>query len=132
MDHASRSVPTRQLLADLVQQISDLVSIEFRLFRAELGESSARASSGLGFLAGGLCVFLAALVILLIAAAALLVRLGAPPDLACLIVAIGALAVGAILVALGLRALKPAKLVPTRSLNQISSMIHSSPVIEDR
>jgi Putative Actinobacterial Holin-X, holin superfamily III len=123
MSYETPRVPTRQLIADLVNQIADLTSIEARLMRAELSDSSTKAASGVGYLAGGFGILLAALVILLAGAASLLIRLGMPTDAACLIVAVGATAIGAILVAWGIRSLRPSNLAPVRSLNQVSTLI---------
>ncbi|SEE40761.1 Putative Holin-X, holin superfamily III [Rhizobiales bacterium GAS191] len=125
MTYAPQSTSTRQLAADLVSQVSDLISIESRLIRAELSEAAAKAASGLAFLAGGFAITLASVFILLAGAAALLVRLGMPPDVACFIVASATMVVGGILLFFGMRALKPARLVPVRSLDQLSSLIRS-------
>jgi hypothetical protein len=122
MTDASRLVPTRQLMADLAIQLSDLVSIQTRLLRAELGEASAKLVSGMGWLAGGFSILLAGLVILLAAAVALLVRLGLPLDLACLAVAVGSMAIGGVFVASGIRALNTANLIPARSLRLVSAL----------
>lgn len=116
------SRPTGDLIADVVNQLSGLISIEVRLFRAELSETSTKLLSGAGCLAGGFSILLAGLVILLAAAVGLLVRLGTAPDLACLIVAIASIAIGAILVAYGLRAFKGANLVPARTSAQVASL----------
>ncbi len=126
MTYVPQSPPTRQLVADLVRQVSDVISIEARLLRTELSEASAKAASGMAFLAGGLAIALAGLFILLGAAAAWLVRLGTPLDIACFIVAAMALLAGGILLVFGMRSLSPAKLLPTRSLNQLSSLIGSN------
>jgi hypothetical protein len=122
MTDTSRPVPTRQLIADLAVQLSDVMAAEILLLRAELGEASAKFISGLGWLAGGLSILLAGLVILLGAAVALLMRLGTPPDMACLLVAIGSMAIGGILVASGIRAVNAANLVPARSFRRALSL----------
>jgi hypothetical protein len=109
MTDTSRPVPTRQLIADLAVQLSDLVSVQARLLRVELGEASTKLVSGMGWLAGGFSIFLAGLVILLAAGVALLVRLGMPLDMACLAVAVGSMAIGAVFVASGIRALNTVK-----------------------
>jgi hypothetical protein len=111
-------LPTRDVAAQLVAQLSEFVSLEARLVRAELSETVAKMLSSAGFLAGGFCVLLAALVILLGAAAAFLMRLHIAPDLACLIVAVVAIAIGAVLVISGSRSLRAANFVPARSLRQ--------------
>jgi hypothetical protein len=122
MTQGSRSVPVRVLTAELVEQLSDLVSVEIRLLRSELSESSAGALSGTGWLAAGLCFLLGGLVMLLAAAAALLMRLGMHADLACLVVSCSAMLVGTSLAAFGVTAFKNASFVPARSLRQIASL----------
>jgi hypothetical protein len=120
MTQSSPHMPTRELAGQLVDQIGEFVSLEARLLRAELSESTTRLVSSFGYLASGFCVLLAALVILLGAAAAFLMRLTVAPDVACLIVAVAAIAIGAVLVISGSRSLRAASLVPTRSLRQVS------------
>jgi len=122
MTQTSRSVPTRDLMAELVDQVSDLVAVEARLLRAELNETSARLISSIGCLAGGFSVLLAALVILLAAAAALLMRLGVAPDLACLIVGLVGMAIGGGLAMWGVHSLRARSLLPERSLRQMTSL----------
>ena len=53
MTDAAGLTSTRHLLADLVTQVSGLLSIETRLVRAELSETAEKATSGLALLAGG-------------------------------------------------------------------------------
>jgi hypothetical protein len=120
MTDAAGLTSTRHLLADLVTQVSDLLSIEARLVRAELSETASKATSGLALLASGFIVLLAGLIILSFAGAALLVRLGLAPDIACLIVAAVASIAGGALVLGGLQRLKPANLAPSRSLDQLA------------
>ena len=120
MTQPSRHLPTREVAAQLLNQVSEFVSLEARLLRAELSEAVAKTLSSARFLAGGFCVLLAALVILLGAAAAFLMRLHIAPDLACLIVAVLAIAIGAALVISGSRSLRAANFVPARSLRQAS------------
>jgi len=122
MTQTTRSVPTRELTAELIEQISDLILVEGRLLRAELQETSTRLLSGMVCLAGGFCVLLAALVILLAAGAALLMRLGLAPDLACLVAAAVGLAAGGGLALWGVKSLKARSLLPERSLRQVSSL----------
>ncbi|SEF11518.1 Putative Holin-X, holin superfamily III [Rhizobiales bacterium GAS191] len=94
MTYAPQSASTRQLVADL--QVCNLISIETRLVRTELGEASTKVVSGIAALAGGFAFTLAGLFILLAGVAALLVRLGTPTDVACFIVAAVTMVVGGI------------------------------------
>jgi hypothetical protein len=122
MTEISKPIPTFELTAELLEKLSSFVSVELRLLRAELAESSTRAFLSMGWLAAGLVFFLAALLMLLDAADALLVRLGLPPDLAYLIIAVAAMAIGLALSAQGISALKSANFTPARSLEEASSL----------
>ena len=111
------------LLAQLVRQAAALWTIEVDLLRAELAESSSRAMGGLAKLVVGAVFLLAGFFFLLAALAALLVRLGLPVDLSCLIVAVVALIGGLILLRAGASAFTSRSLLPRRSIDQISSLI---------
>jgi len=111
------------LLAQLVKQVTALWTIEVDLLRAELAESSSRAMGGLAKLVVGAVFLLAGFFFLLAALAALLVRLGLPVDLSCLIVAVVALIGGLILLRAGASAFTSRSLLPRRSIDQISSLI---------
>ena len=93
------------------------------LARAELSESSSRAAAGLVKVAAGAVFLLAGLFFLLAALTAFLVRLGLPVDLSCLIVAIVALIGGGLALRAGAQAFQPSKLMPRRSIEQISSLM---------
>ena len=112
-----------ELLADLVRQVSSLWTIELDLARAELSESSSRAVAGLVKVAAGAVFLLAGLFFLLAALTAFLVRLGLPVDLSCLIVAVVALIVGGLALRAGAQAFQSGKLLPRRSIEQISSLM---------
>jgi hypothetical protein len=111
------------LLTDLLRQVVTLWTIELDLARAELAESSARAARGIVKLAVGAVFLLAGFFFLLAALTAFLVRLGLPIDLSCLIVAVAASVAGWLALSSGARAFEPRKLLPRRSIEQISSFI---------
>ena len=111
------------LLAQLVKQVTALWTIEVDLLRAELTESSSRAMGGLAKLVVGAVFLLAGFFFLLAALTALLVRLGLPVDLSCLIVAVVALIGGLLLLRAGASAFASRSLLPRRSIDQISSLI---------
>jgi hypothetical protein len=111
------------LLAQLVKQAAALWTIEVDLLRAELAESSSRAVGGLAKLVVGAVFLFAGFFFLLAALTALLVRLGLPVDLSCLIVAVVALIAGFVLVRAGAGAFASRSLLPRRSIDQISSLI---------
>lgn len=109
-------------LRDLLDQVRELVRVELSLFRTEIGERTSKIPSSLmAVVVGGvlLCVSLA---LVLVAASLALMRFGLPLDLAFLIIAVVAIAISLILLRMGMGALKPSRLVPTRSISQISSL----------
>jgi len=119
-----RTTPSiMELFADLLTQVSRLLTLEFDLARAELAESSSRAAGGLGKVAVGGVFLLAGLFFLLAAICAFLVRLGVPVDVSCLIVAVAVMAAGYFCLKSGASAFEPRNLLPRRSLGQISSFL---------
>lgn len=99
-----------QLLADLADQVSQLIRQELQLVRAETAEKASTLTSGLMIMAGGMMVALAALLVLV---QALVVALAdyMPDEIAALIVG-GALSVVAfLLIRLGGSSLKVDNLV---------------------
>jgi hypothetical protein len=61
--------------------------------------------------------------LVLVAASLALLRFGVPMDLAFLIVAIVAIVISLLLLRSGVAALKPSRLVPAKSISQISSLL---------
>jgi hypothetical protein len=61
--------------------------------------------------------------LIIVACALLLTRLGVPLDLAFLILALAVIVVGLVLAWVGVRGLKPSRLIPTKSISQISSLL---------
>jgi hypothetical protein len=113
---------TIELLLDLVRQSQQLVRLELLLVRAELSECGSLIATSLTALAVGVVLLLAGLGLILVALSLLLVRFGVPIDLAFLIVALAAIAAASLFVWSGVRGLKPSRLVPARSISQISSL----------
>ena len=118
-----RFSPTLELAAELIRSGRDFLAAEVDLARAELRESAAAASSGLSRLAAGAAMALTGIVILCAALVAFLVRLGAPLDVACLVVAIVAIVTSLLLLRSGARVFREIRLAPARSLAQISSLL---------
>jgi hypothetical protein len=114
---------TTELLSDLVRQSQQLLRIELSLIRAELGERGSLIATSLTALAVGLVLLLAGLGLVLVALSLWLARFGVPLDLAFLIVAGVVIAAALLLLWRGVRGLKPSRLVPARSLSQISSLL---------
>ncbi len=117
------TTPTLQLIAEAFSQVRRLIAAEIDLARAELAENAGSAAWGASALAMGAAFIFAGLIVLLAAVSVFLVRLGAPLDIACLVVAVAALMGGLLLMRSGGRSLRPSKLLPARSLAQISSLL---------
>ena len=115
--------PTCELLGELAEQARSLAQVELALIRAELRERGALASSSLTKVGVGLVFVPVGLALFLVACALALRRFGVPTDLAFLIVAMFAIAVGSVALIFGLRGLKPNALVPYKSVSQISSLM---------
>src|SRR5580693_3941343 len=111
--------PTLELLGELAEQTHSLVQVELSLLRAELRERGASISSSLTKVGVGLVVLPIGLTLIFLA----LRRFGIPVDLAFLIVALVAIAAGSFALISGLRALKPSRLAPSKSISQISSLL---------
>ena len=107
------------LLSEALHQVSTLVQSELRLAKAELGAKAAQASIGIGLIAGGGLVSLAAFTLLLMALAAWFVALGLSPPIANLAAAIFGFALSGILIWFGMSRLKPENLKPNRTLDQL-------------
>ncbi|MBV8448317.1 MAG: phage holin family protein [Hyphomicrobiales bacterium] len=115
------STPTRKLFADFVEELSELASLETRLFRAELKETSSKLVTATGLLVAAIILAFGGFLTLLAAAALLLVRLRVPPDLACFIVAVLAFVLGGALL-LTARHTVSGKMGVPRSLRQLSML----------
>jgi hypothetical protein len=115
--------PTLELLGELAEQTRSLVQIELLLLRAELRERGASISSSLTKVGVGLIFLPIGLTLVFVAISLALRRLGIPADLAFLIVALVAITVGSFALISGLRGLKPSRLVPSKSISQISSLV---------
>jgi hypothetical protein len=114
---------TTELLLDLARQSQQLLLVELALIRAELGERGGLVAASLTALAAGLVLLLLALVLIFVALSLSLVRLGLPLDLAFLIVTVALIATASLFIWSGARGLKPSRLVPERSVSQISSLL---------
>jgi hypothetical protein len=116
--YGDRSIPG--LFSNLVHQLTSLVRTESELARAEISEAFARMGTALALVVGGAVLLIPALVILLSAAVNALVENGMSGSIAALIVGGVTLIVGGILVMSGVKALKPKRLIPNRTLGQLS------------
>jgi hypothetical protein len=112
-----------RLLVDLANQVRELLVVELALAQTELRERGSLLSSGLTAFVVGLILLPIGAVLLFVAASLFLMRLGVPPDLSFLIVALALLVAGLLALRWGANRLRPSRLAPTRSIAQISSLL---------
>src|SRR5688572_21070300 len=112
-----RSIPS--LFGDAIEQLGKLVSNEVQLARAELSQKVAQAAMGVAYVAAAGVLMIPVLVVLLLALALWLVEMGFSPIVSHLIAAEVGAAVSVILGLVGLNRLKPEKLTPTVTIQQI-------------
>ena len=115
--------PTLELLGELAEQTRSLVQIELSLVRAELRERGALISSSATKVGVGLVFLPIGLALIFVALSLALLRFGIPSDLAFLIVALLMMAGGSLALISGLKGLKPVRLIPSKSISQISSLM---------
>lgn len=108
-----------QLLNAALTQLGLLVQTEIRLARAEVAEKAIAAGVGLGLIGLALVFAVPTVVILLLAIANWLARLGFSTAGADAIVGIVALAVTIVLFLVGVSRLRPTSLKPRRTLSQV-------------
>jgi hypothetical protein len=112
-----RSIP--ELFGDAVGQLAKLVGNEFALARAELSEKMAQVGRAAAMIGAGAAIMIPALVLLLFAAAAALIRSGLSDPVAYLIAGGGAAVVAGVLIAVGLERLSGDALKPSVTLEQV-------------
>jgi ElaB/YqjD/DUF883 family membrane-anchored ribosome-binding protein len=112
-----RSIP--ELFGEAVGQLAKLVGNEFALARAELSEKMAQAGRAAAMIGAGAVIMIPALVLLLFAAAAALIRSGLSDPLAYLIAGGGAAIFAGALIAVGLQRLSGDALKPSLTLEQV-------------
>jgi len=115
--HLTRSIP--EVFSDLIAQLTALLRKEGELARTEVSEKIAHVASGLGLAMVGALLAVPALVILLEAIVAALMRTGMSMFVAALIVGGVALAIGVILLVIGFGRLKTTNLIPEKTLHQL-------------
>jgi hypothetical protein len=113
----SRSIP--ELFSDAVGQLAKLIGNEFELARTELSEKVSQAGRAAGMIGAGAVILIPALVLLLFAFSAALIRSGLSEPVAYLIVGMGAALLSAMLIAVGLSRLTGGALKPKVTLDQI-------------
>lgn len=114
---SSRSIP--ELFSDAVGQLAKLVGNEFDLARAELSEKAGHAGRAAGMIGAGAVILIPALVLLLFAVSAALIRSGLSEPVAYLIAGLGAALLSVVLIAVGMSRLSGGALKPNVTLDQI-------------
>ena len=114
---SSRSIP--ELFSDAVAQLAKLVGNEFELARAELSEKTSQAGRAAGMIGAGAVILIPALVLLLFAFSAALIRSGLSEPVAYLIAGLGAALLSTVLIAVGMSRLSGGALKPTVTLDQV-------------
>jgi len=112
-----RSIP--ELFSDAVGQLAKLIGNEFALARAELSEKAGQAGKAAAMMGAGAVIMIPALVMVLFAAAAALMRAGVSDPVAYLIVGLAAAIVSVALVAIGINRLSGDALKPTATIDEI-------------
>ena len=113
----SRSI--QELFSDAVGQLAKLVGNEFELARAELSEKASQAGRAATIIGAGAVILTPALVLLLFALSAALIRSGFSEPVAYLLTGGGAALVSAALIAAGLSRLSGDALKPSVTLDQV-------------
>jgi hypothetical protein len=113
----SRSIP--ELFSDAVGQVAKLVGNEFELARAELSEKASQVGRAAAPIGAGSLILMPALVLLLLAVSAALIRGGFSEPTAYLLTGAGAALVSAALIGIGLSRLSGDALKPSVTLDQV-------------
>src|ERR1700738_4529463 len=114
---SSRSIP--ELFSDAVGQLAKLVGNEFELARAELSEKASQVGRAAALIGAGAVILMPALVLLLFAVSAALIRGGFSEPVAYLLTGVGAPLVSVALIATGMSRLSGDALKPAVTLDQV-------------
>jgi hypothetical protein len=112
-----RSIP--ELFGDAVGQLAKLVGNEFALARAELSEKATQAGRAAVLIAAGAVILMPALVLLLFAVAATLIRSGFSDPIAYLLTGGGTAIVAGALIAIGFGRISGDAMKPSVTLEQV-------------
>jgi len=112
-----RSVP--EIFTDVVSQLSALLRKEGQLARAEISDNISKAGTGLALVVVGAVLLIPALVVLLQAVVLALEDQGFSTTAAAALAGGVALALGLILLLVGMRRLKPEAMIPHRTIHQL-------------
>jgi len=106
-------------VGDTIARATELIQVEFRLFKAELAEKVAKAGTALSLILLGAVLAVAALFMFLQVFVLGLIRLGLSALAATVIVAVVTMAIGVAFAIAGRKQLSAEALVPDRTLNDI-------------
>jgi hypothetical protein len=113
----NRSLP--ELFSDAVGQLAKLIGNEFELARAELSEKASQAGRAAAMIGAGAVILMPALVLLLLAISAALIRGGLSEPVAYLLTGASAALISAVLIAVGMSRLSGDALKPSVTLDQV-------------
>jgi Putative Actinobacterial Holin-X, holin superfamily III len=111
--------PIPEIFTDLIAQLTSLLRKEGQLARSEISEKLNRALAGMALILAGAVLLIPTLLILLEAAMAAMMENGMSPALAALITGGAALVLGIVLVLVGWSSIKPASLMPGKTIDQL-------------
>jgi len=114
---SSRSIP--ELFSDAVGQLGKLVGNEFELARAELSEKASQVGRATAMIGAGAVILMPALVLLLFAMAAALIRSGFSEPISYLLTGVSAALVSTALIVTGISRLSGDAFKPTVTLDQM-------------
>jgi hypothetical protein len=114
---ANRSIP--ELFSDAFGQLAKLVGNEFDLARAEISQKTNQVGRAAALIGAGAVIMIPALVLVLFAIAAALIRGGFTEPVAYLITGVGAAVISAGLIGIGMSRLSGDALKPTVTLDQV-------------
>ena len=114
---SNRSIP--ELFSDAVGQLAKLIGNEFDLARAELSEKAGVAARASAMIGTGVVMLIPALVLVLFAVSAALIRSGMSEPAAYLLTGAGAAVVSGALISLGMSRLSADALKPSVTLDQV-------------
>ena len=117
--NSPNSRPIPELFSDAVGQLAKLIGNEFELARAELSEKVSQVGRAAAMIGAGAVVLMPALVLLLFAVSAGLIRGGFSEPVAHLLTGAGAALVSVALIAAGLSRLSGDALKPSVTLDQV-------------
>jgi hypothetical protein len=112
-----RSIP--ELFGDAMAQLAKLIGNEFALARAEMSEKAGQVGRAAAMIGAGAVVMIPALVLLLFAVAAALIKSGLSDPVAYFCAGGGAAIIAGILIAIGLNRLSGDAWKPSITLQQV-------------